>query len=77
MPANLAFICCFLTPLLGTDDCFKVYSKIIAVHVHLNEVSEGVVDVGSFRQEKATAWTHVIKEEQLLVLCKDMYTWHL
>lgn len=36
--------------------------------VHLDEVSEGVVDVGSFRQEEAAAWTHFIEEEQLLVL---------
>lgn len=36
--------------------------------VHLDEVGEGVVYVSSFRQEKAAAWTHVIEEEQLLVL---------
>ncbi len=46
------------------------------MYVHLDEVSEGVVDVGSFWQEKATAWTHVIKEEQLLVLRRNKYTWH-
>lgn len=40
------------------------------MHVHLNEVSEGVVDVSSFGQEKAAARTHIIKEEQLLVLAK-------
>lgn len=43
------------------------------MHVHLNEVSECVVDVGSFRQEKATAWTDVIEEEQILVLCKHIH----
>lgn len=31
--------------------------------VHLDEVGERVVDVGSFRQEKAAAGTHVIEEE--------------
>lgn len=57
-----------------------IYTEPVTVHrvnVHLDEVCEGVVDVGSFRQEKATAWTHVIKEEQLLVLRKNVYTWHL
>lgn len=44
------------------------------VYVHLNKVSEGVVDVCSFRQEKAAAWTYIIKEEQLLVLSKNMNT---
>ncbi len=56
-----------------------IYTSSVSVHrvyVHLDEVSEGVVDVGSFWQEKATAWTHVIKEEQLLVLRRNMYTWH-
>lgn len=39
---------------------------------HLDEVSEGVVDVGSFRQEEATPWTDVIEEEQLLVLYQNV-----
>lgn len=43
---------------------------------HLDEVGEGVVDVGSFRQEEATARTHIIEEEQLLVLYKDTHTGH-
>lgn len=37
-------------------------------HVHLDEVGEGVVYVGSFREEEAAAGAHVVKEEQLLVL---------
>ena len=41
---------------------------MLRVYVHLDEVSEGVVDVRSFRQEKAAARTHVIEEEKLLVL---------
>lgn len=40
-------------------------------HVHLDEVGEGVVDMGSFRQEKAAAGAHVIKEEQLLILLQN------
>lgn len=45
--------------------------------VHLDEVGEGVVDVGSFRQEKAAAGAHVIEEEQLLVLWENMQTGNL
>lgn len=45
--------------------------------VHLDEVGEGVVDVGSFRQEKAASGAHVTEEEQLLVLEKDRKTRHL
>lgn len=33
-----------------------------------DEVSESVVDVGTTWHEKATAWTQVVEEEQLLVL---------
>lgn len=45
--------------------------------VHLDEVGEGVVDVGSFRQEKAAPRAHVIEEEQLLVLWENMQTGNL
>lgn len=61
------------TGIQNTREESDVDSEIIAVHVHLDEVGEGVVDVGSFRQEKATAWTHVVKEEQLLVLCRHVH----
>lgn len=44
------------------------------LRVHLDEVGEGVVDVGSFRQEKAAAGAHVTEEEQLLVLGENMQT---
>lgn len=33
-----------------------------------NEVNQLVVDYSSFRIEKATAWTQLMKKEQLLVL---------
>lgn len=41
---------------------------------HLDEVGEGVVYVGSFRQEKAAAGAHVVEEEQLLVLERSRQT---
>lgn len=40
--------------------------------IHLNEVCECAVDVGSFRQKETTSWTDFIEEEQLLVLWKNM-----
>lgn len=39
--------------------------------IHLYKLCEAIVDVGSFRQEKATTWTNVIKEKKLLVLQKQ------
>lgn len=45
---------------------FKINSQL-----HLNKISEGVVDVGSFREEEAASWADLIKEEELLVLCRN------
>lgn len=63
------YICLFLKLFL----LFYFSSQMMAVYAHLNEVSEDVVDVGSFRQKKATTWTNVIKEEQVLVLQRHVH----
>lgn len=71
---KVKYTCMYMYVYFSNYFCsYNFSSQMIAVYVHLNEVSEDVVDVGSFRQKKATAWTNVIKEEQVLVLHKDMY----